>query len=264
MKSSFLSLLFIFYFIEIFPAWGQEDSPYSDFQTLIQPQHIKETFLSPFQQNEVHPILWTGLSSVTVLLLKRQDTVDPLQDNWSRREPLGEWSDYGDLMGQMVPNALYSLGMYTHYKYSQNDISRYRMTYMIETTAYAGIFTTLLKYAIAEKRPNGGDRKSFPSGHTTTAFAFASVVGFEHSLYASIPAYILATFVGLSRINDNAHYLHDVVAGATVGIAFGAGLHYLHKKKGSRPSTQASSWQWHGIQFSPLEEGGQLTTLFVF
>ena len=37
-------------------------------------------------------------------------------------------------------------------------------------------------------------------------------------------AYSLAGFVSYRRMNDNRHYLHDVMAGATIGTAFGYGV----------------------------------------
>ncbi len=40
----------------------------------------------------------------------------------------------------------------------------------------------------------------------------------------------LAAFVGYSRINDNQHRLHDVIAGATIGLTCAYGIHYAHQE----------------------------------
>jgi membrane-associated phospholipid phosphatase len=82
----------------------------------------------------------------------------------------------------------------------------------------------VLKYSVRQERPDSTQRNSFPSGHTTTAFAFAAVVGEEHGWRWGVPAYALATLVGWSRMNDNKHYLHDVLAGATIGTSVGLGV----------------------------------------
>jgi len=78
--------------------------------------------------------------------------------------------------------------------------------------------TQVLKQSINAKRPNGGDH-SFPSGHTSAAFQGAGFIHARYGLDYAWPAYAAATFVGYSRIDSNAHYLRDVVAGAALGVA---------------------------------------------
>ena len=57
---------------------------------------------------------------------------------------------------------------------------------------------------------------SFPSGHSATAFAFATGVG--HVLApAGIPLHGLAALVAYSRVHTGVHYPGDVVAGALAG-----------------------------------------------
>ena len=61
--------------------------------------------------------------------------------------------------------------------------------------------------------------RSFPSGHTAAAFAFA--VGAGREMPRAAPLLLaLATLVGYSRIHTGVHYPGDVVAGALCGIAF--------------------------------------------
>jgi undecaprenyl-diphosphatase len=63
---------------------------------------------------------------------------------------------------------------------------------------------------------------SFPSGHTASAFAFASgAAGAQPML--STPLRILATLVGYSRVHTGVHYPADVLAGAIIGVG-AAGL----------------------------------------
>jgi undecaprenyl-diphosphatase len=63
---------------------------------------------------------------------------------------------------------------------------------------------------------------SFPSGHTASAFAFASGAAFELPAL-TIPLGALATAVGYSRIHTRVHYPSDVAAGAAVGVATAVG-----------------------------------------
>lgn len=64
---------------------------------------------------------------------------------------------------------------------------------------------------------------SFPSGHTTVAFAAATVYAMEYKHRPWIPifAYSAATLIGVSRITENRHWATDVLAGAALGFLSG-------------------------------------------
>lgn len=131
---------------------------------------------------------------------------------------------------QIFPNIIYSIGFGLDYFFYDNDESKQRAIGMAKATLYSGLVTDVLKPIIHEQRPNGGGHNSFPSGHTTTAFAFASFVASEHPWYVGASAYAMAAFVGFCRMHDNHHYLHDVLAGATIGMSYGiAHAQNLHK-----------------------------------
>jgi len=87
----------------------------------------------------------------------------------------------------------------------------------IVTEAYTG----LLKYTVRRDRPDESDNLSFPSGHTSIAFTLAAVADRHYGWKVGVPAYVLASGIGLSRIESNRHNLSDVLAGATLGIIVG-------------------------------------------
>lgn len=75
------------------------------------------------------------------------------------------------------------------------------------------------------------DGKSFPSGHTTLAFATATSLALEYKKwYITIPAFVWAGSVGYSRMRLGRHYPSDVACGALVGIGSGYLSHWLTKK----------------------------------
>lgn len=88
----------------------------------------------------------------------------------------------------------------------------------------AGMMATVvngLKYSTHQTRPDGTDTRSFPSGHTATAFTTATILSKEYghlSPWVSVGAYAVATTTGLMRIANNKHWLSDVMAGAGIGI----------------------------------------------
>lgn len=67
------------------------------------------------------------------------------------------------------------------------------------------------------------DCTAFPSGHTTAAFAIASMMSkvYGDKIWVGILSYGLATGVGLSRVYDNVHWPSDVLIGAALGYAIG-------------------------------------------
>jgi membrane-associated phospholipid phosphatase len=74
-----------------------------------------------------------------------------------------------------------------------------------------------LKYAVNERRPNGGGQ-SFPSAHSSVSFSSAEFIRKRYGWEYGIPAYALASFVAYSRVESREHYPHDVIAGAGIGI----------------------------------------------
>ncbi|MET0376671.1 MAG: phosphatase PAP2 family protein [Rhizorhabdus sp.] len=77
--------------------------------------------------------------------------------------------------------------------------------------------TYALKELIPERRPDGSDRKSFPSGHTSIAFAAAGTLENRYGWQAGLPAFVLASFVGVARVEARRHHWYDAVAGAALG-----------------------------------------------
>ncbi len=217
----------------------------------------KAELASPVTEPVARWVLLGGAGLTLFVLATDEQIAEPFERSTVEHKPLGEAAQYGDLLGQLVPNALYVGGMavahWTGYKKDYREASL-----MVMASAYAGVASTVLKYSIREGRPyNSRVRDSFPSGHTTTAFAFAGVVAAEHGWWYGVPAMMMATFVGYSRINDHKHYLKDVVAGATVGLSYSLGVYYSRLE-----GTSALS----GLQIMPrpLPDGMELAGIYQF
>jgi len=106
--------------------------------------------------------------------------------------------------------------------------------------------TVVVKQLSHRQRPNEGeypnphlwrgpfaltkDYTSFPSGHTSTAFAVATVIAdsYADKWYIGAASYTLASMAGLSRIHDNEHWASDVFAGALLGFWVGRSISRLH------------------------------------
>lgn len=100
---------------------------------------------------------------------------------------------------------------------------------LLKAYASAAALTYGLKYTVKEKRPNGEDH-SFPSFHTSSAFAGAAFIQQRDGWKYGLPAYLAASFVGYSRIESKQHHFQDVLAGAVIGI--GTNLIFVKPFKG--------------------------------
>ncbi|ODU19546.1 MAG: phosphatase PAP2 family protein [Sphingomonas sp. SCN 67-18] len=78
-----------------------------------------------------------------------------------------------------------------------------------------------LKRLFPEERPDQSDRQSFPSGHTAVSFAAAASLENRYGWKAGLPAFAVASFVGLARVEARKHHWYDVVAGAAIGTGSG-------------------------------------------
>lgn len=191
---------------------------------------FKNEILSPFETSAKN-VFFVGTGLTITVLIFEDSIIDYTQKDLANDRPLGSFSKFGDYSGQMLPNIIYAIGQ-VFMGASGDDIGYSRAEGMLKASAYSTGITTTLKYSIREPRPgNGRERNSFPSGHTSAAFAFGGYVYEEHGWKWGLPALSLASFVGVSRINDNRHYLHDVLAGMTIGMMYGVGVSIVDKEK---------------------------------
>ena len=162
----FKYILVSFFLITSANAWDLKD--------------FKSEALSPFSTS-ARNVFYTGAGLTLSVLIFEDAIVDPTQREFVEDKPVGSLSRFGDLAGQMIPNALYVLGQ----------------------------------------------------------------------TIAGVPALSLATLVGASRINDNRHYLHDVLAGATIGLVYGIGISKLDQYKRTSEIEEKSA----SLTIAPIFDG---------
>ena len=92
---------------------------------------------------------------------------------------------------------------------------------LIQALAISEMMVETLKYTTQRERPDHSSNNSFPSGHAADTFAFATALERHLGWKGAVPAYIFSSYVAISRLPDNRHWLSDVVFGASVGIIAG-------------------------------------------
>ena len=89
---------------------------------------------------------------------------------------------------------------------------------LTRTLIGASVSAHVFKQLAERSRPDASDSRSFPSGHTTAAFAGSEFIRQRYGNKWGIPATAAAAFVGYSRIRANKHFRDDVLAGASNGL----------------------------------------------
>ena len=146
---------------------------------------------------------------------------DPVKDFFYGHERVEEVGQIGSLIGNRFVAAGLTGGLLLSGYLSQRP--RYRSMVFTLAQGYAvnTTVTAAIKVTTRRLRPTGENRISFPSGHTSTVFTWATILDHYYGANIAIPAYLVATFVGISRIESSHHFLSDVVAGAALGYIVG-------------------------------------------
>lgn len=133
------------------------------------------------------------------------------------------------------------IGILTYDLIRHSSISEKRKPFvLICALGTSGAITFGLKYAVNRPRPfvtypdiiqkSDAGSKSFPSGHTSSAFALATSLSLEYpKWYIIAPSYVWACTVGYSRMRLGVHYPSDVFVGAIIGAGCAWGCWWLNR-----------------------------------
>jgi membrane-associated phospholipid phosphatase len=190
----------------------------------------------------------TGLLGGSLALdrITRQNLA-PYQDSHSANL-LRHYGDYAQFGGLMASGVFAVAGWSTH-----DDREKEVSWELIESFLLANAVSETFKIALGRRRPNATEdpfelrpvdvSSSFPSGHTTSAFAAATTLSEYYPTWpVVVPAYAAASAVAFSRLYANRHWGSDVVGGALVGFCVS---HTLYQRRHRRTG---SSWD---IRLSP-------------
>jgi membrane-associated phospholipid phosphatase len=180
-------------------------------------------------------------------------------------------SDYLSL-GTLVLNTFDSVVVPLVFDRWNVDVAWQLTMINLQAQAITGVLSRSGHHFIGRERPDlkpcqednqyhglcfGGTNASFPSGHTSGAFAAAGLTCVHHfklGLYgnpvadtaACTTGLAMATTAGVQRIIADRHYVSDVIVGAILGLGAGVGLplaaHYQPKKTAAGKQSSAIRW----------------------
>ncbi|MEM9362957.1 MAG: phosphatase PAP2 family protein [Bacteroidota bacterium] len=139
------------------------------------------------------------------------------------QQPLTSNERFHKNNGDILVVALPSLALGSTFIWQDGQKGMYQFSKALASTL---ALSYGLKFLINKERPNGENNYSFPSAHTSAAFASAAFLHRRYGWEYGLPAYVLAGYVGFTRIKANKHDGWDVLAGAAIGT----GMSYLFSK----------------------------------
>ena len=221
-------------------------------------------------------ILAGGFAGITVAMfpldknIARQIRQDSTFNGFTQKSAVG-FETISSPGAYVIGGSLYLIGRFAK-KPNLQDFAWHGT----EAVLVANVVTGFLKGTLGRARPfvsndtnprdfsvGGGfrtaDRQSFPSGHTTTAFAAAAAVTSEiRRLHPKALPYVAtvmyggATLVGLSRMYHNKHWASDVALGAAIGTFSGLKVvRYSH----THPDNKLDRVMLHAV-IAPDGHGG--------
>lgn len=207
---------------------------------------VGEQATAPFSLT-TNQALWLGAGTLsTAGLIAIDNDLDRAVRNLKRDH---EWINTANPIVTELGGSygLIGLGVFTGYSFLADDAKAKETSLMaVEAFALSGLWVQVAKHLAGRERPfisyeyshkPGGEwhgplaqwlddehlpssaYSSFPSGHTTTAFALATVFAEQYSDSPLVPiiAYTTASIVGVSRMIENRHWASDVFVGACLG-----------------------------------------------
>ena len=164
-------------------------------------------------------LMWVGIGSGLAL------AVHPADDNVNEAlvgnrtaerifKPGAVVGQIGSLMGTSL--VIYAVGRIR----DQPKVSHVGMD-LIQALVISELIVQPLKYVTRRERPDGSGATSFPSGHAADTFGFATALERHLGWRYATPAYVIASYVAISRVPANRHWLSDAVFGSAVGIIAG-------------------------------------------
>lgn len=178
------------------------------------PKNLGRSFVGVFSKDNLLPFLAGAAATATSSYMdaNAQSFLNARGDQFGK---------LGAQAGGFPVMASVTVGLFAAGRFSGPGTFRAATYDIAQAVIIDNVYTTLAKKAVNRTRPDGSDNLSFPSGHTSSAVAMATVAQAHFGPKVGIPAYLAAGFIGASRVQSNKHNLSDVIAGAALGYIVG-------------------------------------------
>jgi membrane-associated phospholipid phosphatase len=188
----------------------------------------KEIWTSPFRMDRKDAKWWALFGGGTAVLIATDHRTSKALPNTIRQV---SFSRNVSQIGAVYTTLPVAGGLYLYGRAADDPHAREAGALGTEALMDAFVVSSILKYAFGRERPDypGGNgrffkgQRSFPSGHATMSWAFASLISHEYKGGKVVPtiAYSLAATVSVARFTAQQHFASDIVAGGAMGWFIG-------------------------------------------
>jgi membrane-associated phospholipid phosphatase len=200
-------------------------------------RNTRDVYLSPLHW-EAYDWLKVGVLGGSAILIYAYDRQlqDFVQDHKSN--VLGSLADVTNYLGNGYVVLPAEALLYCYGALAEDEKARRISLEMLESFAIVGVTVNTIKFLTHRHRPSASDSPdiwdgpsfsshniAFPSGHSSVAFSWATVLAeeFKDKPVIGIVSYALATCTSFARVYNNKHWVSDVFVGAVLS-------HFITKK----------------------------------
>ena len=223
--------------VALCPALGQQQSEFLN--PAADPAHkltageflkdIAYDFTGLIHKDSIAPLA-IGTAAYGIATVPEQD----LERHFARGDVWGAWGDPGGYIGNPFVLAGASASLFVSSRFTKDRRFRSLSYALVQGMIVDETISQTMKVSFQRLRPNGQDHASFPSSHSVDSFMFATVFAEHYGWKAAIPGYLIAAYVGATRMEDRKHHITDVVAGSTIGYLVGKTVsRKMHSEKPS-------------------------------
>jgi membrane-associated phospholipid phosphatase len=209
------------------------------------------------------PLRWDGsdwlfFGGSIAAIAVAHDFDSRVRDHFAPAAAAGVTGSDTNSLRDAIPAASLVVGTWLVSEVTDDSFANTEAYLMLEAAGFSTVTAEALKFAAGRERPDQttdsnawrASGSSFPSLHTTAAFAigtvFAESGNDDYRWLRWVLGYGMASGTMYVRLHDNQHWLSDTIAGAALGIA--TGRFATHRRL-----ERARDWN---VSVSPAEDGG--------
>ena len=208
-------------------------------------------FSAPVRFDGTDWLYTAGLTAGTLLMFQADQAVNDAVAIKGQKTLNGDFWDVPTVYGLVQYGNIAALGGYTIGLATGDDELRAVSRVLFQSLSYSGLTVMGMRILVGRHRPYLGNgpfqfvgytlddnKQSFPSGHTTVAFAISTALAeYYDNNWLRVPLYTFAAMTGYARMRNNMHWFGDVVFGALIGIAGGVHVNMQEDKRRNGDTT---------------------------